>query len=106
MSGWAVRELRHLLAADAETAAAGFAERAPLCLRTNTCVVTLSYPVALTMKWTCAGRIGWRPSAFSIRPTVPSLGIGYDEGLIERNTHYNDIDEARAVAERLAEERE
>jgi len=27
------------------------------------------------------------------------------EGLIERNTHYMDIDEARAAAERLAEER-
>jgi hypothetical protein len=27
------------------------------------------------------------------------------EGLIERTTHYDDIDEARAAAERLAEER-
>jgi len=27
------------------------------------------------------------------------------EGLIQRNTHYNDIDDARAAAERLAESR-
>ncbi len=41
MSAWAIRELGRIVAGDAETAAAGFAERAPLCLRTNTCAVTV-----------------------------------------------------------------
>ena len=37
MSAWAVGELRRLLGAEAETAAAALAERADLCLRANTC---------------------------------------------------------------------
>ncbi len=37
MSPWAVGELRRLLGAEAETAAAALAERADLCLRANTC---------------------------------------------------------------------
>src|SRR5262249_21728764 len=36
MSAWAVRELRAIVGAEAETAAASFAARGPLCLRTNT----------------------------------------------------------------------
>jgi hypothetical protein len=40
-----------------------------------------------------------------------SVELGYatvstwNDGLVERSTHYTDIDEARAAAERLAEER-
>jgi 16S rRNA (cytosine967-C5)-methyltransferase len=34
---WAVRELRQLVGPDAERAAAGFAERGPLCVRVNRC---------------------------------------------------------------------
>ena len=37
MSAWAVGELRRLLGAEAESAAAALAERADLCLRANTC---------------------------------------------------------------------
>jgi 16S rRNA (cytosine967-C5)-methyltransferase len=41
MAPWAVRELRALLRDDVEQAAVAFAERGPLCLRTNTCATSV-----------------------------------------------------------------
>ena len=43
---------------------------------TNTWVVNVAWPSALAMKWTWAGRNGWRPVVFSSCPTGPSCGIG------------------------------
>ncbi len=42
----------------------------------NTCVVRRLYPCAATLKWMCAGRMGWRPMAVSSSPTGPSTGTG------------------------------
>jgi 16S rRNA (cytosine967-C5)-methyltransferase len=41
MAPWAVRELRALLRDDVERAAMSFAERGPLCIRTNTCATSV-----------------------------------------------------------------
>jgi 16S rRNA (cytosine967-C5)-methyltransferase len=41
MAPWAVRELRALVRDDVERAAVAFAERGPLCLRTNTCATSV-----------------------------------------------------------------
>src|SRR3954451_9277872 len=42
----------------------------------KTWVISGSYPLALTRKCTCAGRIGWRLVCTIISPTGPSVGIG------------------------------
>lgn len=51
-------------------------------------------------------RQGGRPLGSTGRIELRYAAVGvFAEGLVERTTNYGDIDEARAVAERLAESR-
>jgi 16S rRNA (cytosine967-C5)-methyltransferase len=88
MSGWAVRELRRLLAANAETAAAGFAERAPLCVRTNTCVVTVEeLERALVSAGHAPARSSLDPDCLLLDHGDPSLLPGFERGWFAVQDH-------------------
>lgn len=63
-------------------------------------VLDLGFGVALTVL-TARGRVGGGSAEIPFRYATVTV---FREGLVARQTNYTDVDEARAAAERLAEE--
>ncbi len=81
LSSWAVRELRHVLGADAERAASALAGRGPLCVRVNTCAGDVeSFRGALSRAGIEAEPAFLEPDCFLIDGGDPRSLPGWAEG--------------------------
>jgi 16S rRNA (cytosine967-C5)-methyltransferase len=88
LATWAVRELRRIVGDDAAAAAEAFGRPAPLCLRTNTCLVSRDVMAeAMTREGRASTRSELDPTCLLVERGDPAELPGYPQGWFAVQDH-------------------